>query len=77
MSQEILFKNNKITLSPKAIKEYSTTLLKEARARCNKEVKYLSQFDSGLDKLCASAWKNASMKISEELKRRTKETVNV
>lgn len=70
MSQKIIFKNKKITLSPKTLKNYSATLLKEARARCNKEAKYLSQFDSGLDKLCANVWKNASSKISAELKRR-------
>lgn len=70
MSREILLKNKKITLSPKALRSYSTTLLKEARARCNKEFKYLSQFDNGLDKLCANVWKTASDKISKELKRR-------
>ena len=70
MSQKILFKNKKIVLSPKAIKGYSTTLLKKLKAMCNKESEYLSQFDGGLDKHCANVWKHTSETIDKELKRR-------
>lgn len=70
MSQEILLKNKKITLSPKALKNYSTTLLKTARARANKEYKYLMQFKNPLDTFAASTWKNVSETISKELKKR-------
>lgn len=66
-----------ISLSPRGIKKHSTTLLKKVRAMCNKEAKYLSQFDNGLDKLCAKVWSDASETIRKELKRRTKVMVKV
>lgn len=67
---KVFLGNKVIDLSPSKIKKVSSTLLKTARARANKEYKYLMQFNSPMDTFVASTWKNVSETISKELKRR-------
>jgi len=69
MSQ--MFLGNKvIDLSPRKIKKVSNTLLKTARARANKEYKYLIQFNNPIDAFVAGTWKNVAETITKELNKR-------
>jgi len=45
-------------------------LLKTARARANKEYKYLIQFNNPIDAFVAGTWKNVAETITKELNKR-------